>query len=176
MPEGTYIPFQVERFGSSSHITPSIPMVEVSSHTHPRPSTSVPIRGPEPRHVNIGGTSYIPSHIPSSSALIPSNDFFMKHPPPNSNGPSGRSSVVIHVCSTSANTVMSQGHVPPSVSVGHVSSHGPSYGPSHGPSHGLAHGTSYGPSYRPYYRQNYTPCGSEYQPTYQSPNCVFVAP
>ena len=54
------IPFQEDRFGSSSHITPSIPMVEVPSHTHIRPSTSVAIQGPEPRHVNIGGTSYIP--------------------------------------------------------------------------------------------------------------------
>ena len=66
MPGGTSIPFHVERFGSTSHITPSIPAVEVPSHTHPRPSTSVPIWGPEPRQVNIGGMSYIPSHVPSS--------------------------------------------------------------------------------------------------------------
>ena len=65
MPRGTSIPFHAERFGGTSHITPSIPVVEVPSHTHPRPTTSVPIRGLEPKHVNIGGTSYIPSHIPS---------------------------------------------------------------------------------------------------------------
>ena len=86
-PRGTSIPFQVDIFGSSTHITPSIPTVEVSSHTHPTPSTSVPIQGPEPRHVNIGGTSYIPSHTPLSSTPIPSNDFFTTHPPPNSSGP-----------------------------------------------------------------------------------------
>ena len=72
---GTSIPFQAERFGISSHITPSTLAVEVSSHTHPRPRTSVPIQGPEPRHVNIGGTSYTMSHIPSSSTPIPSNEF-----------------------------------------------------------------------------------------------------
>ena len=76
-----------KRFGSSSHITPSILAVEIPSHTHPIPSTSVPIWGPEPRHVNIGGTSYIPSHIPSSSEPIPSNYFLTTHPPPNSSGP-----------------------------------------------------------------------------------------
>ena len=72
-PRGTSIPFHTDRIGSSSHITPSIPTVEVPSHTQPRPIISVPIRGPEPRHVNIGGTSYIPSHIPLSSAPIYSN-------------------------------------------------------------------------------------------------------
>ena len=33
-PGGTSIPFQAERFGSSSHISPSIPVVGVPSHTH----------------------------------------------------------------------------------------------------------------------------------------------
>ena len=155
---------------------PSIHVVEVSSHTHPRPSTSVPIRGPKPRHVNIGGTSYIPSHIPSSSTLIPSNSFLTTHPPPNSSGPLGRSSNVSHVPSTSAHTIVSQGYVPPYVSTWHVPSYGPSYGPSCGPSHGPAYGTSYGPSYKPSYGQTYAPYGSRYQPVYQSPNYDFVAP
>ena len=48
-----------------------------------------PVWGPDPRHVNIGGTSYIPSHIPSSSTPIPSNSFLMTHPLPTSSGPSG---------------------------------------------------------------------------------------
>ena len=161
-PMGTSIPFHVERFGSSSHITPSIPAVEVPSHTHPRPSTSVPIQGPEPRHVNIGGTSYSPSHIPSFSTPIPSNYFLAMHPLPHPTRPSSRSLTTSHVCSTSATIVFSQGHVPPYVSVGHVSSHGPSYGPSHGPSHGTTYGNSYGPSYG----QTYTPYGFGYQPAY----------
>ena len=39
-PGGTPIPFHVERFGSTSHIAPSIPVVEATSHVHPRPSVS----------------------------------------------------------------------------------------------------------------------------------------
>ena len=42
---GTSIPFHVERFGNSSHIAPSTPVVEIPSHTQPRPNTSVPLRG-----------------------------------------------------------------------------------------------------------------------------------
>ena len=107
VPRGMSIPFHVESFGISSYNTPSIPLVEVPSHTHPRPSTSVPIQGLEPRNVNIGGTSYIPSHIPLSSTPIPSNYFLTTHPPPNSTGPSGRSSTTSHVLPTSANTIVS---------------------------------------------------------------------
>ena len=114
--------------------------------------------------MNIEGTSYIPSHIPSSSQHIPSNSF-LTHPLPNSSGPSGRRSTVSHVRHASSNTVVSQGQVPPSMSVGHVpisrlsngiphgSSHGPAHGASHiptyGPSYGTSHGTSYGSSYGP---------------------------
>ena len=42
-PRGTPIPFHAERFGGASHIAPSIPMVEATSHVHPRPSVSNPM-------------------------------------------------------------------------------------------------------------------------------------
>ena len=58
-PGGTSIPFQEERFGSTSHITPSIPVVEVPSHTQPKPSTSVPIRIPKPKHVKIARVIFL---------------------------------------------------------------------------------------------------------------------
>ena len=43
------IPFHEERFGSTSHIAPSIPVVEATSHVHPKPSVSTHMRIPEPR-------------------------------------------------------------------------------------------------------------------------------
>ena len=49
MPRGIPSHFHVERFGNMSHIAPSIPAVEVTSHVHPRPSASSPIRIPDPR-------------------------------------------------------------------------------------------------------------------------------
>ena len=56
-PGGTSIPFHAERFGGTSDIAPSIPVVEASSHAHPRPSVSNLIRIPESRRVNIGNTN-----------------------------------------------------------------------------------------------------------------------
>ena len=44
MPRGTLIPYHVERFGSTSHIAPSIPVVEATSHVCPRPSVSSHMR------------------------------------------------------------------------------------------------------------------------------------
>ena len=41
--------FHVEIFWNSNHIAPSILVVEVTSHVHPRPSASSPIQIPEPR-------------------------------------------------------------------------------------------------------------------------------
>ena len=49
MPGGTPKPFHVERFGSTSHIAPSILAVEAKSHVCPRPGVISPIQIPEPR-------------------------------------------------------------------------------------------------------------------------------
>ena len=38
--EPSTTPFHAERFGSTSHIAPSIPAVEANSHVSPRPSVS----------------------------------------------------------------------------------------------------------------------------------------
>ena len=46
---GTLIPYHVERFGTTSHIATSIPVVEATSHIPPRTRVSDPIRIPEPR-------------------------------------------------------------------------------------------------------------------------------
>ena len=43
---GTLIPYHAERFGSTSHIAPSIPAVEATSHIPPRYRVSDPIRIP----------------------------------------------------------------------------------------------------------------------------------
>ena len=48
-PGGTPIPFHVERLGSTSHIAPSIPVVEAISHARPRPNVSSHMQIPEPR-------------------------------------------------------------------------------------------------------------------------------
>ena len=126
-PRGNAIPFQEDRFGSI-HIAPSTPVVGGSSHMQPTPSTSIPIRGSDPRHVNIGNTSYIPSHAPSSLAPVPLNVFLTTHPPHNSHGPSGQSTTASHVVPASAHTVVSQGYVPPYVSAGYVPPYTPPYG------------------------------------------------
>ena len=49
MPRGTPIPFYAERFGGTSHIAPSVLVVEATSHVHPRPSVSNPMWIPELR-------------------------------------------------------------------------------------------------------------------------------
>ena len=46
---GTLIPYHTERFGSTSHIAPSIPVVEATSYLPPRSRVSDPIRIPDPR-------------------------------------------------------------------------------------------------------------------------------
>ena len=80
-PRGTPIPFHEEIFGRTSHISPSIPVVETTSHAHPRPSVSNHMQIPELKLVTIGKTTYIPSHVPSSSNPTPSNAFLTNLPP-----------------------------------------------------------------------------------------------
>ena len=69
MPGGTLIPFHVERFGSTIHIAPSVLVVEATSYLPPRSGVSDPIRIPDPRRVRVGGSTYLITHIPSSSIL-----------------------------------------------------------------------------------------------------------
>ena len=49
MPRVTLIPYHVERFGSTSHIAPSIPVVEATPHIPPKPRVSDLIRIPDLR-------------------------------------------------------------------------------------------------------------------------------
>ena len=49
MPGGTLIPYHAKRFGSTSHIAHSIPMVEATSHIPSRSRVSDPIRIPDLR-------------------------------------------------------------------------------------------------------------------------------
>ena len=157
MPGGTPIPFHAERFGSTSHVAPSTLVVEATSHVHLRPSVSSHMRIPELIWVTIGNTTYIPSHVPSSSNPTPSNEFLTTLPPPHSCGPLGWNIATSHVHTTTTCTVVSQSQVIPVVSGGDNpifgSSHGPSqgvphilnYGASHGTPYGSSHGQSYGP-------------------------------
>ena len=46
---GSPTPFHAERFGSTSHIAPSIPTVEATSHVCPRPSVSSHMQILDPR-------------------------------------------------------------------------------------------------------------------------------
>ena len=135
MPRGTPIPFHVGIFWSTSHIAPSIPVVEATSHVHPRPSASSHIWIPELRRVTIGITSYIPSHVPSSSNPTPLNAFLTTLPPPHSRGPSSWNVPTSHVLTATVRTVVSQSQVPPIVSGGHI----PVSVLSHGPLQGVPH-------------------------------------
>ena len=161
---GTLIPYHVERFGSTSHIAPSISAMEATSHIPPRPRVSDPIRIPDPRRMTIGNNTYIISQVPSSS--VPSS--LNVHPPPHSCGPSGRNVAKSQVCTTVTRPIVSQVYIPPvasggyvNTSRGHVTTFGayiptsgmyiptsgayiPTYGVSHGASHVMAYGPYYG--------------------------------
>ena len=95
------------KFPVMSHIAPSIPVVEETSHVHPRPSVCNPMRIQESRRVNIGNTTYIHSHVPSSSNCVPSNAFLTSHTPPNSCGTSSGNFATSHVGSAISHTVVS---------------------------------------------------------------------
>ena len=114
---------------------------------------------PEPRRVKIGNTTYIPSHVPSSSIPTPSNAFLTTLPPPHSRGPSGRNVATSQVGIVTTRKVISQSQVSPIVSGGHILVPGSSYSPSHGVPHihtyGASHGISHGTSYGTFHAQSY---------------------
>ena len=85
--------------------------------------------------MTIGNTTYIVSHVPSSSIRSSSNAI----PPPHSRGPSDQNVATSHVCIAATRVVMSQSQVPPVVLGGHI----PTYGVSHGTSHGTYYGASH---------------------------------
>ena len=116
MPGGTLIPYHAERFGSTSHIAPSIPAVEATSYIPPRSRVIDPIRIPDPRRVTIGGSTYIITHIPSSSTPSYSN----VHPPPYSRGPSSWHVATSQVRIAITRPIVSQVYIPPIVSGGYV--------------------------------------------------------
>ena len=99
--------------------------------------------------MTIGNTTYITSHVPSSS--IPSS--LNAIPPHHSRGPSGRNVAMSHVHTAATRVVVSQSQVPPVVSGGRIHTFGghiPTFGtsiPTYGVSHGTSHSTSYGPHY-----------------------------
>ena len=78
------MPYLAERFGSTSHIAPSIPVVEAPSYIPPRSRVSDPIGIPGSRRVTIGTSTFLLTEIPSSSLPSSSN----VNPPPYSRGPS----------------------------------------------------------------------------------------
>ena len=105
--------------------------------------------------MTIGNTTYIISHVPSSSIPCSSNAI----PPPHSHGPSSRNVATSHVRIAATRVVVSQSQVPPVVSGGHIPTSKTSYGLSQGvphiPTYGVSHGTSYGTSHGQYYGLQY---------------------
>ena len=85
---GTAIHFHAGRFGSV-HILPFSPFVGGISYSLSGNKTNAHSHRGDPRHVNHGGITYIPSYATSSVALVLSNVFLMTHPPHNLHGPSG---------------------------------------------------------------------------------------
>ena len=72
----------------------------------------------------VGNTTYIVSHVPSSS--IPS--YLNAIPLPHSHGPLGRNVATSHVHTAATRVVVSESQVPPAIAGGHISTSGTSYG------------------------------------------------
>ena len=104
--------------------------------------------------MTIGNTTYIPSHVPSSSIPTPSIAFLTTLPPPHSRGPSSQNVATSHVHTATARIVVSQNQVSPIVLGGHIPISGSSYDPLHGiphiPTYGASHGitTTFRPKIR----------------------------
>ena len=106
------MPFHAIRF-IGGHIAPYYPYVRGISYPSFWHNTGVHSHGGDPKHVNVGGTTYIRSYAPSSTASIPSNSFHMSHPPYVSQGPSEHGIPSSHGDSLSAYIVTSGGYIPP---------------------------------------------------------------
>ena len=78
--ESTTSPYLVHRF-ESGHIPPSTPFVGGFSLFSHDLSTIVHSHGGGSGYVNIGSPPYIPSYVPSSTALFPLNVVVMINPP-----------------------------------------------------------------------------------------------
>ena len=142
-------------------------MVEATSHPPPRSRVSDPIRIPGPRRVMIGGSTYLITHIPSSSVPSSSN----VHPPPYPCGPSSRYMAMSQVHSAVTRPIVSQFHMPPTTSGGYIHAYSGqlvtsrTYIPTSGmyvppsraylPTYGVSHGTLHAMTYGPYYGMQY---------------------
>ena len=106
--------------------------------------------------MTIGGSTYIITHIPSSSVPSSSN----VHPPPYSHGPLSRYMATSQVRTTVTRPIVSQVHILPAASRGYVHAYRghlatfrvyiPTFGayiPTYGVSHGELHAMTYGPYY-----------------------------
>ena len=116
---GIPMTYLAERFGSTSHIAPSILVVEAPSHPPPRSRVSDPIKIPGLRWVTIGGSTYLITHIPSSSVPSSSN----VHPPPYPRGPSSRYMATSQIHTAVNRPIVSQVHIPPVASGGYIPTH-----------------------------------------------------
>ena len=81
-------------------------------------NTRIPFHGGDPIHVNIGGTSHIPSYAPFSTKPIPSNSFLITHTPRDPHSPLGWSASSSHVVPLTTGTIVLGVYVPPYVSGG----------------------------------------------------------
>ena len=111
IPGGIPMPYLAERFGSTSHIVPSIPAVEAPSYIPSLSRVSDPIGIPGSRRVTIGTSTFLLTEIPSSSLPSSSN----VNPPPYSHGPSSRHVATSQICTVVTRPIVSQAYIPPMV-------------------------------------------------------------